>query len=358
MLRPLVAPHVELRFTARLDVRDDARQLRGALHILTVHGEDHIAGLQAALVAGTTFFHRADERASWTIEAERFGELRVHFLDGHANAAAAHTAGLDQLALDAPRDVDGNGEREAHEAAGAAVNLRVDANHFTREIEQRPTGIAGVHRDVGLDEGHIVVVWQGAGDAADDARSDAVVEAERRTDCHHPLTGAQLARVTDLHGRQTLRVDLDHRDIGALVTADHLRGELAPVGQAHRDVRGAIDHVRIGENVAVGRHDETRAFAACGRRIAASRCRDTEAAEEIGKWVIRRHARRALPATRLPLAADHIDIDDRRPKLADECREVGQPLNHRGGSRCRGRSGSRDGRDRGFAGGRRCGCLR
>ena len=35
------------------------------------------------------------------------------------------------------------------------------------------------------------------------------------------------------HRRQVLRVDLDHRDVGALVDADDLRREFAAVGQAH-----------------------------------------------------------------------------------------------------------------------------
>ena len=35
-----------------------------------------------------------------------------------------------------------------------------------------------------------------------------------------------------LHGRQVLRLDLQHRDVGALVGADDLRGVLAPVGQS------------------------------------------------------------------------------------------------------------------------------
>src|SRR5256885_12199365 len=38
----------------------------------------------------------------------------------HADAAAHHVAGLDELLLDVARHVDRNGERHAHEAAGAA----------------------------------------------------------------------------------------------------------------------------------------------------------------------------------------------------------------------------------------------
>ena len=43
--------------------------------------------------------------------------------------------------------------KETHEAAGAAVDLGVDAHHFTAHVEERPARVAGVDRDVGLNEG-------------------------------------------------------------------------------------------------------------------------------------------------------------------------------------------------------------
>ena len=67
-----------------------------------------------------------------------------------------HLAGAHQLRAHVVGHVDGDGERDAHVAAAAAVDLRVDADHFAVEIEQRATGVAGIHRDVGLDEGHVV----------------------------------------------------------------------------------------------------------------------------------------------------------------------------------------------------------
>jgi hypothetical protein len=40
------------------------------------------------------------------------------------------------------RDVDGDGEGDALIAAAAAVDLRVDADHFTVQVEQWSAGIA------------------------------------------------------------------------------------------------------------------------------------------------------------------------------------------------------------------------
>ena len=56
----------------------------------------------------------------------------------------------------------------------------------------------------------------------------------------------------DLDHRQLVRVDLDHRHVGARIHADHLGGELAPVGGLDRDLGGVAHHVGVGQDDAVG----------------------------------------------------------------------------------------------------------
>ena len=68
---------------------------------------------------------------------------------------------------------------------------------------------------------------------------------------HSP--GLDLRGIAERHGRQVLRVDLDHRDIGALVGADDLGLELAPVGEPHGHLVGVRHDVRVGEDVTVRR---------------------------------------------------------------------------------------------------------
>ena len=116
-----------------------------------------------AFSAGTAVDDLADQRAARTVEAERIGELRVHFLDLHADAAARDLAGAHELLAHVVSDVDRDRERQAHVAAAAAVDLRIDADDFAVEIEQRAAGIAGVHGDVGLDERHAGLrpAWRG-----------------------------------------------------------------------------------------------------------------------------------------------------------------------------------------------------
>ena len=54
-------------------------------------------------------------------------------------------------------------------------------------------------------------------------------------------------------------VDLQEREVGLLVGADHLGVELAVVGEAHLHRLGLVHHVVVGDDVAVALHHEARA---------------------------------------------------------------------------------------------------
>ena len=60
---------------------------------------------------------------------------------------------------------------------------------------------------------------------------------------------------------ETGGVDLQHRDIGVGIGADDLGGELTAVEQADGDLVGALDHMVVGEDVAILGHDEPGAAA-------------------------------------------------------------------------------------------------
>src|SRR5882762_10717223 len=121
-------------------------------------------------------------------QAEALRQLLIDVLYADADAAAAHLALRQQLTLDVQGQIDGDGEGHAHVAAGAAVYLRIDADDLTVDIEQRAAGVARIDGRIGLNERHIVFI-EGTRRRAHHAGGDAVLEAERRTDGHHPLTG-------------------------------------------------------------------------------------------------------------------------------------------------------------------------
>ncbi len=287
---------------------------------MAVHTKNDVAGDQAGLRRRAILFHRAHERAARAIEPERLCELRVDVLDRHADAAPHDVARLHELVFDVPGNIDRNGERHAHVAAGAAEDLRVDADHLTRHVEERAAGIARVHRHVRLDEGDVVVARERARSGADDARGRAVFETEGRADREHPLTRLDPRRIPEPHGGQIGRVDLDHRHVGTLVGPDDFRRELAPVGEAHRDLIGVGHDVGVGEDVTVTADDEAGARAAYRRLVSARRllirARDTEAAEEVEKRVVGRQARHTTVG--LLRLLDNLHVDDGGAVLFDE----------------------------------------
>ena len=257
-------------------------------------------------------------------------------LDADADAAVLDLAVRAQLVRDLGGDVRRNRERQAHVAAGAAVDLRVHADDLAGRVEQRATRVAGVHRDVGLDERRHLPAGQRAMHAAHDAGRYAVLEAERRADRDHPLAALHRRRRGQVERGQVLAVDLDERDVRALVRADHLGGELAAVGEAHRHFARAVDHVRVGHDVAVGAHDEARADAARGHhaRLALRALRAAEATQEIAERVVRIDV--VLVERGLLDLARRADVDHGRSGLVDQRGEIRQA----------GRGGGRDGRGR------------
>jgi len=81
-------------------------------------------------------------------------------------------AGGEDLLLDGLRHVHGNGKRQALVAAGARVDLGVDADHFATHVDERSAGVARVDGGVGLDERHEAVAWQRAPHGAVTERGD------------------------------------------------------------------------------------------------------------------------------------------------------------------------------------------
>jgi hypothetical protein len=244
----------------------------------------------------------------------------------HAQPAAHHVPRGLQLLHDV--DGHGNGDRKgkADRAAAARVDLRIDADYLAIEVEQRSSGVARIDRHVGLDERHVVagipVARQAAPARADDARGDRVVEAKGRADRHHPLAHLELVGIAEAHDRQIPRLDLEQRDIGALVAADDPGLELAAVRQAHRHGVGPVDHVVIGQDVAVGRDQEARTHGlALALRLAAVL---EQVAEDLRHLLERARidvGRQAFHLRRLLRAHD---LDDRSRVLLDDRGEVRQ----------------------------------
>ena len=286
--RLAVANDLQAGGRAGLHQRDLGRQIGRIVDVLLADPGDHIAGLQAGACRRPILLDLADQSAVRRLQAEGVDQRLIQFLDADTEPSARDLAGLDQLLLDIRGDIDRNCERQALKAAGAAVDLRIDADDFALQIEQRTTRIARIDRHVGLQERHVGAFGEGTCLGADDAGGGAVFETVGRADRQHRVADAAGAGIAELDHRQIGRRNLQHRDIALLVGADHLGLEFAPVGQLDDDFLGAIDHMRIRQDRAVGADDEARAQGMRDGAVRAARCtRSREAAEELREGVAR-----------------------------------------------------------------------
>src|SRR5436190_8106396 len=243
-LRLAVAAERERDLVAGSAGRDGRRQVVGARHGLAVDGRDHVAGLQAGLVGGRAGDDRPDAGAG--------AGRNVADLD--AEVGVLDLAARDDGGGDALDGVDGDREPDAVVAARVALDLGVDADHVAARVEQRAAGVAVVDRRIGLDRaGDRVVVRRldGAVDGADDAGGHGAGEAEGAADGDDLL--ARLHRGRGAQGERMeqarVGVDPDHGDVGPGIGADQRRlGGLAAL-EADGDRLGAVDDVRVRQDV-------------------------------------------------------------------------------------------------------------
>ena len=273
-------------------------------------------------------------------------------------------AGGDDLVLDLGGQVDRDGEGYALVTTGAAVDLRVDTHHLAACVEQRATGVAGVHRHVGLDEGHGAVVGQAAALGADDAGGHGVLEAEGRTDGQHPFAHAQITHLAHGDHGQVLAFHLEHGHVGLGIGAQHLGLQFAAVGELDGHFLGALHHMGVGQDDAVRADDEARALAAGLhiRRLASAlattlaghalHAGDAEAAQEFLDLLgVHTTLCQGAFAFRCAGRADHADVHHGRAVALGDGREIGRAVHagqgrgHRGGGgRGMGRGHQRRGR--------------
>ena len=234
---------------------------RASFTRLAVDRDDHVAGLDAGLDRGAVLLRLGDQRALVVLEVEAVGDLLGHRLDLHADPAARDRALVLELGDHGLHRLRRNREGDADRAAGRRIDRGVDADHAAVGVEGRATGVALVDRRVDLEE---VVVGTRADVAAarrHDAGGHGAAETERIADREHPVADPRRL-VGEPHVREVAAVDLDQREVGARIGADHLGRIGLAVVERDLDGRGVLDDVVVGHGIAVGRDQEARALAA------------------------------------------------------------------------------------------------
>ena len=287
---------------------------------------DDVTRLDAGLGGRAAVLRIVDHRALGLLQAEAVGDIGRHRLHLDAEPAARDVALVLELGDDELRGGGGNVEADADRAARRREDRGVHADHIAVHVERRTAGIALVDRRVDLD---VVVIGPGADIAAarrNDSGRHGAAETERIADGNHPIADARRL-IGELHvGEVLLAVDLDQREVGLLVGADHLgRIDRAVIGR-DLDRFGMVDHVIVGHRIAVRRDEEARAFAGDDLMLAlhAVGTAEAELPEELferrtGLFVIVALGHRAVVAIFIDLDADRYD---RGFDLGDEIGEA------------------------------------
>ena len=172
--------------------------------------------------------------------------------------------------------VDRNGKAHARAGARVALDERVDTHKLAVIVNERAAGVARVDGGIGLDHVGIDGVTvgrahgRGAIERRDDTRGDRLLVAERRADRHDPLAHVELGGITDLNRRELGGVcvlELDDGQVARSVVAHELGLVGGAVIHGHHVLVIAIDHVVVGEDVALGIEHHARADAARAVRL-------------------------------------------------------------------------------------------
>ena len=175
--------------------------------------------------------------------------------------------------------IDRNGKANTRAGARVALDERVDAHQLTVVVDERAAGVARVDGGIGLNHVGVDSVTagrahgRGAIQRRHNARGDRLLVAERRADRHNPLANVELGGVANFDRRKLGGVgvlELDDGQVARGVVAHELGLVGGAVVHGHHVLVIAIDHVVVGEDVALGiehhaRTDTARAIRLVGR---------------------------------------------------------------------------------------------
>jgi hypothetical protein len=185
--------------------------------------------------------------------------LFVHVFGNDADPAAHDAAVREDFLHHAAHQIHRNGDADALGAHLLTEHRGVDAHELATRVDQRATGVADVDGRIGLDEAFVRRDAElRTARRADDAVRHRLREPERIADRQHRIADLQRVGTAELHHRQILECDLQHREIGVRIAPHHFGVRAATVGELHPDLIGLRHHVMIGDDVALPIDDDSR----------------------------------------------------------------------------------------------------
>ena len=257
-----------------------ADQIVDTGHRRAIGAHDDVIGHQPSGRGRPVRLERGDHRARGVVDAGKPGVAARYRrgLRGDADEAAPHTAVQDQLAEHELRGV--ARDREA-DALRAADDRGIDTDHLAARIDQRPAGIAGIERRVGLD--HIldqpaVAGPQRAAERRDDARRHRRFKTERIADRDDELPALERFGIADRRDGEIARgAGPQQSEVGIRVLAQHPRFHHAAFGIGQAEVVGTMHHMAVGQDETIRRNDHAGADAGRPRRAALLRLEHLDA---------------------------------------------------------------------------------
>src|SRR5215472_8003594 len=221
-----------------------------------------ISAADAGLSRGSALGGHFDQQTFLHGQIQRLAEPAGDRDRLNAEDGPVHAAGADEVIGDIFCGVDRDSEANACRGSAGCVDCRINADHVAMRIDQRTAGIPAVDGRIGLDRffnGRGLGGAYGSANGADHAGCERRLKAKWVADGQNFLSYLNAVGVPKLQGGELLssRVNLDERNIIALVGANGFRRVARLISQDHFDGLRSFDDVVVRENVAARINDET-----------------------------------------------------------------------------------------------------
>jgi len=236
------------------DVADLADKLVLGLYVRPVDACYEVARQDAAVVGGAVLEDMSDKGALLVLYAELFGRclVAVDAEKAHAEPAVADGLVLDEIVDRAFEVVDGDGETQAHGAAGLRGYPCIDAHDLALDVDEGSAGVTLVDGRVSLDEiVDIAVRTAISAHGAHDARRHRRHKAERAAEGDGPVSYLYFRGIAQLgyHDIGIACFEFHEGDILALVGSHKCAGEFSAVAHYDGDLLSVARHMVVREDV-------------------------------------------------------------------------------------------------------------
>src|SRR5207302_2384216 len=237
-------------------------QLSRVIHFLAVDLRDNVANLNASLRSRRIGIDLRYYCSHGGGISEELGVFRSDVVDGNSDSTVLHLAISNQLVDRRLYDLSWNREAHPGERAGRRDQERVDAHNLPTRIDQRSARVARIDGRVGLNKLTrlaAVRIRIRTVNGAHDSTRHREAESIRIAECQHRLPRTNLCRISPGNAREIRLAYLQDREVCDRVSAYQLRLQHAAIARGHPDVHRTLNHVIVGDDVAIGRNDHAAA---------------------------------------------------------------------------------------------------